>query len=592
MSVTSLQQMMSRATQHHRAGELDEAKALYREILKFQPGHADALHLYGLACHQQGDHAAAVRHIRKAVERVPDQPVLRNNLGDAMLRSGDLAGAIVQLQRALALRPGYAGAHMNLGNVFAKSGDHEAALVHSREAVRLDPEWAEAWFNLGMLQMDQVKLNDSVQSLRKALALRPAYRSAANGLLYVLNLLPGSDPRQVADEHCRVASDLFGEVSAFTAWPERTGKIRIGYVSGDFCAHAVNYFFEPVLQNHDTAHFETFCYSDVTRPDSATRRLRGFARHWRDIVNLPDEQVTGMIRADGIDILVDLAGYTEHGRLGVFAAKPARCQISYLGYPNTTGLNTMDFRVVDQCTAPEGEPLFGTELPLRMPDGFACFRPPAHAPAVQAAPLSGNGYVTFGCLHKLEKLNTLVVETWARVLLQNAGSRLLLARDQLDAWHQHRLEQLFSGFGIDAERLEFVHLADPTQSFLDVFSRIDILLDVFPWSGHTIACCALWMGVPVITLRGGTHAGRMVASVLEGLELKELIAGDAEGYVGIAAGLCQDPVRIARLRAELRDRMERSSLRDEAGFAKAFESFCSNCLNRTEAASRFDTADE
>lgn len=574
MSSTSLQQLMAQATHHHRSGQLEPAKRLYLQILKLQPWNPDALHLYGLACHQLGDHLSAVRSIRQAVELVPDQPVLRNNLGDALSKAGDVAGAIEQLRHALALRPDYAGAHMNLGAACAESGDHEAALTHSAEATRLDPQWAEAWFNLGMLQLDHVMLEDSVASFRTALALRPTYRSAANSLLYVLNLLPGADPAKVAQEHRRVASGLFGNIPLSTTWPEPGDKIRISYVSGDFRAHAVNYFFEPLLEHQDTGRFETYCYSDVARPDKVSERLRGLAQHWRDIAGLPDEAVAEQVRTDAIDILVDLAGYTEHGRLGVFAAKPARCQLSYIGYPNTTGLSAMDYRIVDGHTAPANEETCGAEGLLRIPQGFACFRPPSHAPEVGAAPVSGRGAVTFGSLHKLEKLNPAVIETWARLLVQNPDSRLLLARDQLDGWHQRRLEHQFAAFGVGADRLEMLHLSDPSQSFFEVFSRIDVLLDCFPWSGHTIACCALWMGVPVVTLRGTTHAGRMVASVLNGLDLAEMIAEDADAYVRIASELCRNPNRIAHLRSGLRGRMEKSPLRDEAGFTRAFEALC------------------
>lgn len=580
MSAASLQQLMAQATQHHRAGELEAAKELYSRILRERPGNPDALHLFGLACHQLGDHRSAVDHIRQAVEQVPGQPVLRNNLGDALHKSGDLAEAAVQLRAALSLRPDYAGAHMNLGAVLAESGDHENALAHALEAVRLDPDRAEAWFNLGMLQMDHVALADSVASFRKALVLRACYPAAANSLLYVLNLSPHLNPAEVADEHAQVARQLFGGLAMAEDWPERGERIRIGYVSGDFRAHAVNYFFEPVLECHDTTRFETFCYSDVRTPDQVTVRLRNHAQHWREISGMPDEVVAGMIRTDRIDILVDLAGYTEHGRLGVFARKPARCQVSWLGYPNTTGLDAMDRRVVDAYTAPMGDRLLGAESPLRMPGTFACFRPPSHAPAVQPAPFLDQERITFGSLHKLEKLNAPVIATWARLLLEFPDSRLLLARDQLDDWQQRRLERGFAECGVGAERLEMIRLSDPGQSFFEIFARIDILLDVFPWSGHTIACCALWMGVPVVSMRGDSHAGRMVGSVLHALDLDDLVAESAESYVRIAAELGRDAQRLLRLRDELRLRMQASALRDEAGFTKAFESECLAALER------------
>lgn len=584
MSATSPRELMARATQLHRVGELDAAKATYRDVLALQPGNADALHLFGLVCHQQGDHRTAVDYIGRAVAHVPNHPVLRNNFGDALHRMGDLAGAITQLRKALVLRPDYAGAHQNLGSVLAKVGDHEAALIHGREATRLDPAKPEAWFDLGLLLMDQLSLEESMQAFRQALALRPSYRGAANSLLYLLNMMPGMNPTEVADAHREVASGLFRAIPQATHWPTPGEKIRIGFVSGDFRAHAVNCFFEPVLEHQDRGRFETFCYSDVVHEDEVTRRLRGQAQHWRNISGWTDEAVTGQIRKDRIDILVDLAGYTEHGRLGVFAGKPACCQISYIGYPNTTGMSTMDFRIVDACTAPVGETELGSERLLRVEDGFACFRPPAHAVEMRIHRDANSGPITFGSLHKLEKINTEVIATWAAILHANPDSRLLLARDQLDAWHQQRLLQAFEARGVDAGRLQMLHLSDPTQSFFEIFSRMDILLDVFPWSGHTIACCALWMGVPVVSLRGNTHAGRMVASVLESLKLPELIATDTLAYVQIAGALSRDKERLSKLRMGLRQRMEQSPLRDEAGFTRRFEAACLWVLAETQSA--------
>jgi predicted O-linked N-acetylglucosamine transferase (SPINDLY family) len=578
MDAESLKQMIKQAMQQHKAGELEQAKSLYLEILEVEPRHSDAWHLYGLACHQQGDHKTAIGYIRQAVELVPDNPIVRNNLGNALRQARDFRGAIEQLQKALELRPGFAGAHVNLSLAYASLRDHETSLAHGREAVRHDPKMADAWASLSARLIDHMELDESIHAARTALDLRPKSPDVAENLLCRLNLSPGADPAEVAEEHVRVATGLFGNAPSARFAPFRNEKIRIGYVSGDLRNHAVNHFFEPVLEHHDQPHFETYCYSNVRRPDAVTDRLQRLAGHWRDISGLSDEAVDRQIRSDAIDILVDLAGHTDLNRLGVFARKPARCQISYLGYPNTTGLAAMDYRVVDQYTAPPDMPLFGPEKPLRLPGVFACFRPPATATAIQPAPVVKNGHITFGSLHKLNKLNASVIEVWARLLNRVPKSRLLLARDQLDAWHQRRLKKVFHEFGVDPERLEMIQLAYRPESFFQIISSVDVMLDVFPWSGHTIACCALWMGVPVITMQGNTHAGRMVASVLAALGLQEFIASDAESYISIANGLCNDHHQIVVLRAELRSRMEHSPLRDETGFTKIFESTCRKAL--------------
>jgi predicted O-linked N-acetylglucosamine transferase (SPINDLY family) len=456
--------------------------------------------------------------------------------------------------------------------------DHEASLVHAREAVRLDPQQAQAWLHLGDCLRDHMELGESIKAYRIALEVYPQYREAAQCLLYGLNLLPGADPVEVAEEHHRVMTGIYGSAPRAPMLPSKHEKIRIGYVSGDFRGHAILHFFEPILEHHDRAGFETYCYSNVAQPDSITGHLRKLAQNWRDISSISDEAADELIRSDGIDILVDLAGHTSNNRLGIFARKPARCQLSYLGFPNTTGLAAMDYRVVDRYTVPEDKTLAGSEKPLRLPEIFACFRPPTDTPPVQIAPVAGSGYITFGSLHRLEKLNPSVIGLWARILRENPDSRLMLARDELDDWHQCRLKQVFHRFGIDDKRLEMVHIAKWRDNFYQLISSIDILLDVFPWSGHTIACFALWMGVPVITMQDGTHAGRMVASVLAVLGLNEFIANDDESYLKIAGDLCHDHRQLLTIRPELRRRMENSPLLDEIGFTRSFESNCRKAL--------------
>lgn len=579
MAALRLQQLVRQGMQLQQRGDLQRAKKLYRQVLETVPQHPDALHLYGLACHQLGDHQTAIKYIQRAVELVPDQPVLRNNLGNALCKAGRFDEAIEHLRNALELKSGYAGAHQNLSSAHAQRGDHDAALEHARQAVKLDDSSPAAWFDLGLVLLDHVLLDESVAAFRKALALQPAYPRAATSLLYLLSLLPGTNPSEIAKEHLEVAGKAFAKPDA-TPSPTRSHEcIRLGYVSGDFRAHAVNYFFEPVLEHHNREKFEVFCYSDVTRPDHVTTRLVVHAGRWRDVAGWDDRELAKQIRNDGIDILVDLAGHTRDNRLGVFAHKPAPCQISWLGYPNTTGLAAMDYRVVDHHTMPDDEPPSGSEALIRLAETFACFRPPDEMPAVLPPPHLENGYVTLGCLHKLEKLNEDVIALWALILRQNPQARLLLARDQLDKWQSQRLQNQFQALGISNDRLQMKRFKDPEKEFFGCFADIDVLLDTFPWSGHTLACCALYSGVPVVTLRGDSHAGRMVASVLECVGLEELVSEDIHSYAGVVTDLCQNPQRLADYRNGLRDRFEASPLRDEAGFTLSLEDACLRILN-------------
>jgi predicted O-linked N-acetylglucosamine transferase (SPINDLY family) len=579
MSESDFQQHIKQGLRLHRQGDLLGAKTVYARVLASEPDHPDALHLYGLACLQLGDRETAVGYIERAVQMVPNEPVVRNNLGNALYQLGRINQALKQLHAALALRPDYAGAHQNIANVYARAGDREAALKHARQSVQLDPSRAEAWHDLGLILLDHVLLTEAAEAFRRALATRPEYPAAATSLLYVLNLLPDADPAEIAAEHRRIATGAFQPMRSIPLQHRRSGRYRIGYVSGDLRAHAVNFFFEPVLEHHDREQFEVYCYSNVDKPDDTTTRMMRLADHWRDISQWSDDRVLTQITTDAIDILVDLSGHTKHHRLGVFACKPAPVQITWLGFPNTSGLDQMDFQIVDQHTAPADESALGSEDFLRLGTGFACFRPPADAPPVGPAPFLENGFITLGSLHKLEKVNEAVIARWARILNENEDTRLLMARDQLDDWHQRRIQAAFSRHGVAADRLRMTRLSPGQDSFFSVFAEMDIMLDTFPWSGHTLACCALWMGVPVVSLHGDRHAGRMVASVLRLMGLDELVAGDPDDYGHVVHELCRHMARIVRYRVELRNRFEESVLRDEAGFTAGLERQYQRLLN-------------
>jgi predicted O-linked N-acetylglucosamine transferase (SPINDLY family) len=353
--------------------------------------------------------------------------------------------------------------------------------------------------------------------------------------------------------------------------PER--RLKIGYVSSDFRQHSVAWFIEPVLAHHDRERFEIFCYANLFQEDAVTERLKAHADHWRKIYGLPDELAAQQIRADQIDILVDLNGHTAENRLLVFARKPAPVQVTWLGYPNTTGLSAMDYRLTDGFADPVGmtEP-FHSETLIRLPECFSCYQPPRDAPAVSELPAKEKGYITFGSFNKLTKVTPEVMATWARILQAVPGSRLALQSAGLgeDAMQQ-MVREAFAGLGITPERLE-LHGHDRSQkTHLERYRNIDIGLDPFPYNGTTTTCDALWMGVPVVTLAGKVHAGRVGVSQMSNLGLTELIGQTPEEYVAIATRLATDRERLGALRKELRSRMTASPLMDAPRFTTNLE---------------------
>ena len=349
--------------------------------------------------------------------------------------------------------------------------------------------------------------------------------------------------------------------------PER--RLRIGYVSPDFRNHAVSFLLMPLLSNHDHGQVEIFCYAEVARPDDVTERLRACADVWRVTVGLTDEQMADMVRKDRIDILVDLALHTANNRLLVFARKPAPVQVTWLGYPGTTGLSTMDYRLTDPYLDPPGDnDACYSEQSIRLPDTFWCYDPQGEQPPVNELPALANGFITFGCLNNFCKVNDGVLGLWAKVLGAVPQSRLLLLAPRGQA-RDHVLAMLRQQ-GIDESRVEFVD-RQPRQQYLQLYHQIDLGLDLLPYNGHTTSLDAFWMGVPTITQIGKTVVGRAGWSQLCNLGLPELAARTPEEFVQIAAQLAGDLPRLQELRATLRARMRASPLMDGKRFAGHME---------------------
>jgi predicted O-linked N-acetylglucosamine transferase (SPINDLY family) len=355
---------------------------------------------------------------------------------------------------------------------------------------------------------------------------------------------------------------------------ERNGerRLRVGYVSPDFRQHSVAYFLEPLLRSHDRNAIEVFCYAEVNWPDATTKRFQGLADHWVTTVGMSDEALVERIRRDRIDILVDLAGHTAKNRLPVFANKPAPVQVTWLGYPSTTGLAAIDYRLVDTVTDPEAEGgAFSCETLVRLPAGFLCYGPPQDAPAPAARPHLSIDTLTFGSFNNASKLSASTIEAWARLLVRLPAARLLLKGKPFACavTRASFLERLLRS-GVAKDRVELLGWL-PDESHLALYDRIDIALDPFPYNGTTTTCEALWMGVPVVTLRGDRHAGRVGASLLTQIGLTDLIADSVEAYVETAAALADDPARLAELGQSLRPRMAASPLCDATAFARKIE---------------------
>ena len=569
-------QFLQRGRSLRALGRTDEAIKEFRHALKLQPGLAEAHHQLGNALKSAGRYAEAAASLRFAARLDSGNAVVWLNLGVACLELEALSEAVDCFQQALRIQPANAEAHNILGHALLTLGRTTEAQTNLTEALRLRPGDPAAHNNLARTFKAQGRQVEAVAHFRASLESKPDAANH-NNLVYACNFLPDASPEEIWAEHRRWAS-LCAEPFR-SAWRAHSNdfspsrRLRIGYVSPDLVNHAVAFFIEPVLAAHNRDQFEVFAYSNALVPDAVTTRLRLLTAQWRDIARLSDEQVDALIRQDRIDILVDLAGHTARNRLLVFARRPAPIQVTWLGYPNTTGLAAMDYRITDAVSDPVGQTeSWHTEKLLRLPENFSCYQPPASSPPVAPLPALASGHITFGCFNNFAKVTPRAIELWSGLLHAASGARLLLrSRGLTDPGTAVLVHEGFARHGIDAGRIELNGAILSTADHLGLYGRVDIALDTFPYNGTTATCEALWMGVPVVTLAGRTHVSRVSTSLLTHLGSTEWIASTPAEYVAIGLRLASDPSRLAAIRQALRERMRQSPLCDAPRFTRNLE---------------------
>jgi predicted O-linked N-acetylglucosamine transferase (SPINDLY family) len=559
------------ALQH--MGQLDEAIASHWQAIRLKPDYAHAHYNLANALSAKGQVDEAVAAYRQAILFKPDFAEAHLNLGNALKDMGQVDQAIASYRQAVRLKPGFAEAHSNLGNALKDKELIGEAIAAYRQAIRLKPDYIDAHNNLGNVLKDMGQLDQAIASYRQAIRLKPDSAKAHSNLLFTLQYHPGYDGKMIHEELRRWSRQHAEPLRKFIQPhpndrnPDR--RLRIGYLSPDFRDHPVGQNLLPLLRRHDHRQMEIFCYSNVVRPDALTGQFQRYADAWRNIMGLSDLQTVDLIRHDRIDILVDLTLHTAKNRLVVFAHKPAPVQATFAGYPGSTGLDTIDYRLTDPYLDPPGlnDHLY-SETSIRLPDSFWCYDPPVTELAVTSLPAQTNGYVTFGCLNNFCKVNEPVLQLWAQVLKTIPRSRFMMLCPE--GSHRQPLLDLLQREEISPDRIELV-AGRPRLQYLEFYHRIDVGLDTFPYNGHTTSLDSFWMGVPVVTLLGQTVVGRAGLSQLTNLGLPELIAKTPQQYVQIAADLAGDLPRLAELRRTLRARMQASPLMDAPRFARNVE---------------------
>ena len=609
MAPNQIINLLQLAAAHHKAGRLAEASRLYAQVRAAAPSLAEAWQLGGLAAQQQGRAQEAATLLAQAHRLQPKNADFAAQLGAAHAAAGHPTEAEKALLAAISLKPDHPEALANLGFVCQLLNRIADSKAWYDKLTQVHPKRVEGWNGLGTSLALLGRFSEAVDAFQTALSLAPSNISALfgrgrsylqshcvpealrdfdailarqpnhidviNDRLFALNYLDSMSREELFTEHLRfghlVETPAILAAHAKIRWPKPSDperSLRVGFLSCDLRRHSVAYFTLPLLVHLDRSRFEVVLYHDHFVEDAVSEQLKQHATLWRNFVGQSGDMIERTIRSDAIDVLIDLAGHTGLNRLPLYARRLAPVQATYLGYPNTTGLRTMDYRLSDPIADPPGDAdPFCTERLLRFSSTAWSYTPSADAPPVAPTPCLASGQVTFGSFNALSKVNAFTLSLWRRILERVPGARLLLKSYQTpgDTWTRKLAEA-----GIDPARVTMLQQVPSVAGHLACYGQLDIALDPHPYNGTTTTCEAMWMGVPVITLAGDRHSSRVGASLLTSVGHPEWIASSADNYVERAVALASDAGALSLVRSTLRRDMLRSALLDQPAQGRRF----------------------
>ena len=488
-------------------------------------------------------------------------------LATTKLAQGDYSNAMRLYEELLIQRPGNIAILTNLALAYGKMNKIIEAKNLLCQLVAHAPDNGMAVNNLGKMYLKTGQIELAIDCFQKALQLLNHSDTIASNFLFSLNFDPKMSPDQISHQHIQWGNSK--KLNKKTYQISKNDPIRIGYVLPDDFSHELLFFFKPILRYHDRSQFKIFCYANISEPDTVIKTFQAMHIVWRDILNLSDTSVIRQIQKDEIDILVDLAGHTPKNRLSVFAQKPAPVQVSYLGYPGTTGLQTIDYRLTDIIAGPPSSQEYHTEKLIYLSPCYVCYEPHQHAPAPKQI---NSERITFGSFHHIEKINQQVVQNWSTILNKLPNAQLFLKSMMLhDEKMQQFVRDLFKKYDVLPDRLVFSGFVDDDIAHLELYHTVDIVLDTFPYNGTTTTFESLWMGVPVLTLAGNTYASCIGKSILTSLGLTDLIATSESDYIDKAIHLAKNKSFINTLRSLLRPLLMNSHLLNAKGFVQQLE---------------------
>jgi protein O-GlcNAc transferase len=555
--------------------KFEDSLECYYKALALNPEYAEAWTNLGCAFIELENFEQALDSFDKSLKINPQSPEVWSNRGNALFELKQYTQALESFDTAIRIKPDYADAWYNRGNALLRLNQYEHALESYDKTISLKPEYIEAWSSRGSLLCSICQFESSEASYREAIRINPQYLEAHSNLLFSLNYFD-----YLSFEELLAEAKRYGEKASqkstpkFTKWntiaKTSTEKIKIGFVSGDLKNHPVGYFTEGLVEQLNPDQFEIYGFPTHSNSDELTDRIKPLFHEWIPINRMSDHAAAKLIHEKGIHVLVDLSGHTAHNKLLVFAYKPAPVQISWLGYFATTGLPEMDYFLGDPHMSPLNEMGYFTETLWNLPETWLCLKPPTHIIKPSKLPALKNGFITFGSFSNLSKLNDKVVETWSTLLNQVPTSKLLLKSKQFsDPALIDGVKKWFLKFDISADRL-ILEGPDPREAYYEAYHRVDFILDTFPYPGGTTSVDSLWMGVPVLTLKGDRFLSRLGQSIASNSGNYDWIANDVNDYINKAVKFSSNLEKLEHLRSTLKDQVIKTPLFDTARFAKNF----------------------
>ena len=570
------------------AGRATDAANSYKTASKLESNEIDTLIQMGHSLCKNNQLQEAIPVYTRIIELNQNIPEAHVCLGSIYLALSKFDMAIEKFYSALKLKPDSFEALNNLGIVYRHIGKMKEAIEVFNRAIHLRPDSVDVYYNFATLLLDYGDLDQALAAYKKTLSINENHIEVHSNLIFALHYHPDFDSETILRECVSWAKKfeypLLCKNPTLTYDKSPNKKLKIGFVSPDLRDHPVGRFLLPLFLHHDNQKYDIFCYSNKNTTDPVALKLQNNAYRWQNIEQLTDQDAADLIRGDQIDILVDLSLHTAYNRLPLFAHKPAPVQITWLGYPGTTGMSSIDYRITDRYLDPEENNQFYSEKSIYITN-YWCYTPPKFDEQldINELPAFKSGLVTFGCLNNSRKISKATIQCWIRLLKEIANSQLLVYINEGD--HRDNFISEFTSNGINASRIQIIG-KQSYQRYFEEYQKIDIALDPFPWAGGTTTCDALWMGVPTITLRGKTAVGRGGASILSNVGLFDFIANSQDEYINIAKKLCSDLDTLASIRSGLREKMQKSPLMDAKQFAKEMErvfrqawiSYCSQSI--------------